>query len=73
VIVKSPRPRRRSIRLSNVCNLPSDRSGAFLLAVVVYEGDSEMTWSAGWTALTNGAGATPASPDRDEAGDNVLF
>ena len=44
---------------SHVCTLPSGiASGDLLLAVVVVDGDAAMTWPAGWTALTNGAGAS---------------
>jgi len=44
---------------SHVCTLPSGIAvGHLLLAVVVCDGDAAMTWPAGWTALTNGAGAS---------------
>ena len=44
---------------SHVCALPSGiASGDLLLAVVVCDGDSAITWPAGWTAITNGAGAS---------------
>jgi len=44
---------------SHVCALPSGIAvGDLLLAVVVCDGDAAMTWPAGWTALTNGAGAS---------------
>ena len=44
---------------SHVCTLPAGIAvGDLLLAVVVCDGDAAMTWPAGWTALTNGAGAS---------------
>jgi hypothetical protein len=44
---------------SHVCALPAGIAvGDLLLAVVVVDGDAAMTWPAGWTALTNGAGAS---------------
>jgi hypothetical protein len=44
---------------SHVCTLPSGiAAGDLLLAVVTCDGDAAMTWPAGWTALTNGAGAS---------------
>jgi hypothetical protein len=44
---------------SHVCTLPSGiTAGDLLLAVVVCRGSAAMTWPAGWTALTNGAGAS---------------
>jgi hypothetical protein len=44
---------------SHVCALPSGiAAGNLLLAVVVCRGSAAMTWPAGWTAITNGAGAS---------------
>jgi hypothetical protein len=44
---------------SHVCALPTGITvGDLLLAVVVCRGSAVMTWPAGWTAITNGAGAS---------------
>jgi hypothetical protein len=44
---------------SHTCTLPSGITARdLLLAVVVCRGAAAMTWPAGWTALTNGAGAS---------------
>lgn len=44
---------------SHACALPAaPAAGDLLLAVAVVDGDTAMTWPAGWTALTNGAGAS---------------
>jgi hypothetical protein len=44
---------------SHVCTLPSGiAAGHLLLAVSVCRGSAAMTWPAGWTAITNGAGAS---------------
>ena len=44
---------------THLCALPAGiKVGDLLLAVVVCDGDAAMTWPAGWTAPTNGAGAS---------------
>jgi hypothetical protein len=44
---------------SHVCTLPSGiEADDLLIAVVVCDGDAAITWPAGWTAITNGAGAS---------------
>lgn len=47
---------------SHVCTLPSGiEADDLLLAVVVCDGDTAMTWPAGWTAFPNGAGTSGAA------------
>jgi hypothetical protein len=44
---------------SHICTLPTGiEADDLLIAVVACDGDAAMTWPVGWTALTNGAGAS---------------
>lgn len=48
-------------------NFTTRNDGDLMIVITVYDGEAEITWPAGWTAITNGSGLDGTGDQRSEA------